>query len=396
MNLLQLNLTFIQWAVYCKNYKLLIYVIKRLKCQESLNENNQLEDQGLSKLNLLFEVQNTSLINGVEIKPQQNLDRSLEKNSEQSIQKSSNSSKYRIEQKSSKKIKKNPEMQKDQLHQLQDILKEKDRLGNSLLHTAALANDEKFINALTLINDLDPLEQNTQNKMAFQLALEFNNFQGLPHLIPPSLLNADPNIQRIVQENCSPQRKSDKHKNQISRQSDEESIEHLKSQEVESMNEHMRFINQSPQPKTITNQYEKMEKDSMISDLDVLVVKSLNKEGLFNEKEITQKFKGFRQSLNSFNNQQHRQSMNNTIGNEQTFMNHDESYYMVKRGKIIIGDKDYSLHDPGTSGVNVTSQASQNKQNTILSDQDCAQTVAEILRTKEYLQPTVRSLRIKE
>lgn len=64
-----------------------------------------------------------------------------------------------------------------------------------------------------------------------------------------------------------------------------------------------------------------------------MIVQDLSKEGIFNEKEITHKFIGFRKSIHSIKSG-YESNFNNTIGYEQNYMNHDEGFYQVKKGKI--------------------------------------------------------------
>jgi len=60
------------------------------------------------------------------------------------------------------------------------------------LHTAALVNDQKIVSLLSLVNELDTSKQNKAKKMPFQLAIDYNNFDIIPQIVPQQYLRDNP------------------------------------------------------------------------------------------------------------------------------------------------------------------------------------------------------------
>ncbi|CDW73980.1 UNKNOWN [Stylonychia lemnae] len=225
--------------------------------------------------------------------------------------------------------------------------------------------------------------------MPFQLAIDYNNFDIIPQIVPQQYVRDNPTfMSKILSSHRTPEKKVQRQDNDVTEE-DHDSIENLRSNDMDQSDFKLHSFVKSP----LKNDPIYASQGGQLSDLDLLVVDTLSRDGLYDQREITDKYVRFKKSLMELK-QDDRDPRVDSVPNEQSFNHHEENIYQVKKGRIYVS----SMTEGGIFDQNELKNREQvnSKSSGQVSEIEAENTVAIILKQRSYLLTGSNELKLRK
>eukprot|EP00347_Sterkiella_histriomuscorum_P019321 403342099 len=202
-----------------------------------------------------------------------------------------------------------------------EALSQKDKFGNTILHTAAMITDQTIVEILIQSTPLSKLDLNSTNlkgHMPFQQAIFYDNYDIAANMIPLQYQKDHPSFYMQIQQKQKNSGNQDDRElkfkkrtdlferdsnqsnwNSIDQEIQDEELQQLKSNDWD---QPIKIRNLNPKEMNLnnTNRFKPHQtpiNPNEISELDQVVVQMLAKDGNFDRKSVVEKYSKFKNAV---------------------------------------------------------------------------------------------------